>query len=174
MIREIEIPGAAEAWSVLSLALDPVTPPPHLRERLMASVERAARYRSFSRELASWFDLTESRVRDLLARIDDPLAWAPGFGRVIGTIHFEPGPKLASAHCGLVRMKDGARVPLHRHVEREVTLVIEGGIIDGGGHRYGPGEALEMLPGSTHVLRVQGNPDAMLAVLQAEIDVLAG
>jgi quercetin dioxygenase-like cupin family protein len=59
-------------------------------------------------------------------------------------------------------------------VEREVTLVLEGGVVDGDGTRYGPGQALEMPPGSAHTLRVVGNPEALLAVVQADIDVIAG
>ncbi|MGO9833691.1 MAG: cupin domain-containing protein [Polyangiaceae bacterium] len=171
---EIEMTRDLEAWSVLSLALQPVAPPLDLRGRLMASIERSARFRPFSRDIARWFDLTERAARDLLARVDDPAAWEPGVGRILGFMHFEPGPRLAPAHCGLVRMKDGARVPLHRHVEREVTLVLEGGVVDGDGTRYGPGQALEMPPGSAHTLRVVGNPEALLAVLQADIDVIAG
>jgi quercetin dioxygenase-like cupin family protein len=173
MISESDVSTNAKAWVLLSLALEPLAPASHLRERLVASVARCDRYRPFFRDLAACFDMTERGVRELFARVDRPDAWAPGVGRTVGFMHFQPGPRLASSHCGLVRMGDGARVPRHRHREREVTFVLEGTVVDGDGTRYGPGQILDMAPGSTHALTVRGEPEALLAVLQSEIDVVA-
>jgi mannose-6-phosphate isomerase-like protein (cupin superfamily) len=166
-----------EAWVALSLALPPSPPPSDLRGRVMAAAERAAPYRPFLPPLAACFDLSERAVHDLLARMDDPKAWTPGVGATLAFLHFEGGPRLAESgampHCGVARMRSGARVPRHAHKAREVTFVLRGAVTEGEGRRFEAGQVLDMPPGSTHSLRITGEPDALLVVLLSEIEIVA-
>jgi hypothetical protein len=169
--------GTADAWAALALGQAPCAPPDALRARIMASVDRTAAYRGFLPRFARSFDLADAALHGLLARMDDPAAWTPGAGDTLGFLHFQAGPALVTAgaapHCGIARVRSGARVPLHRHSGREVTFVLRGAVDDDAGRRFIPGEVLEMGPGSTHSLRITGDPDALLAVLLSEIEIVA-
>jgi quercetin dioxygenase-like cupin family protein len=167
-----------EAWTALALGVDPVTPAPHLRERLLAAADRALPFRPHLPAFAACFDLGEPEVHELLARMDDPAQWTPGLGATRAFLHFDGGPRIrrepgaGAAHCGVTRMKHGARIPLHTHKGREVTFVLRGEIIDESGARFGPGSAIDMAPGSAHAIIVQGTPEALLAVRFSEIEIV--
>jgi hypothetical protein len=166
----------AQAWTALALALAPSPPPSELRARVMAAAARATPYRSFLPRFAACFDLSERAAHDLLARMDDPKAWTPGVGATVAFLHFEAGPGFATSggtpHCGLARMRNGARVPSHAHKGREITFVLRGAVFDGEGARFEAGGVLDMPPGSSHSLRVTGEPDALLAICLSEIEIV--
>ncbi|HMJ11906.1 MAG TPA: cupin domain-containing protein [Polyangiaceae bacterium] len=161
-----------EAWSLLSTALDPRDPPASARERLLSEISGPARYAPFAPAIARHFDLDGVASRALLARVPDPTAWTAGVEPILGFMHFKPGPRLGRAHCGLVRMKSGMRVPAHRHRDRELSYVLEGLLFDDEGHEYGPGGVIDMPAGSIHVLHVAREADALVAVAQARTDFL--
>jgi quercetin dioxygenase-like cupin family protein len=171
MSDEHRIMNANDAWSVLASSLEPLPPPAGARDRLLDAIARAAPYRTLLPGFAAVFDLTESRVHELLARMEDPRAWTPGVGGVTAFLDFQAGPRLAPAHCGIARMKNGALVPRHRHRAREITFVLRGGLVDTDGNTYRAGQVLEAPTGSAHSLRVIGEPDALLAVLLAEVEI---
>lgn len=160
-----------DAWSVLASGLEPMPPPAGARDRLLEAIARAAPYRAMLPNFAAVFDLTERGVHELLARMDDPAAWTPGVGGVTAYLDFEAGPRLATAHCGVARMKNGALVPRHRHRAREITFILRGGVVDGEGNRYRAGQIIDAPTGSAHSLRVVGEPEALLAVLLAEVEI---
>ncbi len=170
----------AEAWTALALALAPSPLPTELRARVMAAAERASPYRSFLPRLAACFDLSEPAVHDLLARMDDPKAWTAGVGATLAFLHFEAGPGLdgagAAAHTlrGSHACGAGTRVPRHEHKGREITFVLRGAVTDGDGARFEAGQVLDMPAGSSHSLRVTGEPDALVASLLTEIEIVLG
>jgi hypothetical protein len=165
-----------QAWMAFTLALAPLPPPSDLRARVIAAAERSAPYRSFLPRLAVCFDLSEKAVHDLLARMDDPNAWTPGIGATSAFLHFDAGPGLTGSgptpHCGVARIRSGARVPRHEHKGREITFVLRGAVTDGDGARFEAGQVLDMPPGSAHSLRVTGDPDALVAILLSEIEIV--
>jgi ChrR Cupin-like domain len=138
----------------------------------MSAIEGAARYLPFAQDLAEHFDLSARAARELLERIDASEAWTPGVSPILGFFHFRPGPRLAPLRAGFVRMQGGTGFPLHRHRDRELTLVLEGAMIDGDGVRYAPGVAIDMPPGSTHTLRAESEGPALLALLHGSIEML--
>lgn len=164
---------ATEAFTLLSAELEPIRPPLPLRLRLMATIEGAARYLPFAAAVAEHFALSPAHARELLLGIDGAGSWTRGVSPVLGFFHFRPGPSLAPLRGGFVRMQSGAAFPLHRHRDRELTLVLEGEMVDGDGVRYAPGEALDMPPGSAHTLRVADGAPALLALLHGSIEMLA-
>lgn len=171
MNDEPRIMSANDAWSVLASSLEPLPPPPGARDRLLEAIDRAAPYRTLLPGVAAVFDLTERGVHELLARMHDPRAWTQGVGGMTAFLDFQAGPRLAPAHCGLARMRNGARVPQHRHRAREITFVLRGAMTDEDGHTYRAGQVLDAPAGSAHSLRVIGEPDALLAVLLAEVEI---
>jgi quercetin dioxygenase-like cupin family protein len=159
-----------DAWSILASSLQPLPPPAGAREGLLEAIAAAAPYRALLPGFAATFDLTGREMHGVLARMSDPRAWTTGLGPVAAFLDFHPGPRLAPAHCGVARMMSGARVPQHRHRAREITFVLRGGLADGDGNTYRPGQVVDAPAGSAHSLRVIGDPDAVLAVLLAEVE----
>jgi hypothetical protein len=162
--------SADDAWTVLASSLEPLPPPVGARDRLLAAVAAAAPYRALLPSLAATFDLTDRALHALLARMHDPDAWMPGVSGVIAFLDFQGGPRLGPAHCGIARMKSGSRIPRHRHRAREINFVLRGGLVDDAGTSYLPGQVLDAPAGSTHALRVIGEPEALLATLLTEVE----
>ncbi len=167
---------AGDAWGALVLGVAPSPPPDALRARILAAADRAAPFQRFLARFARCFDLSDSALHPLLARMDEPAAWTPGLGATLAFLHFDPGPGLrtaaGTAHCGIARMRSGARVPAHRHQGREITFVLRGRVRDDQGRSFEAGDMLDMSPGSSHALQIAGEPDALLAVLVSEIEIL--
>jgi hypothetical protein len=165
----------ATIWTALALGAEPSPPPPGLRERILASADLAAPYRPHLPAFAGCFDLSDAQVLRLLERMGDPAEWTPGLGATIAFLHFEAGPRCdfggALAHCGVARMRDGARIPRHVHKGREVNFVLRGELVDGEGRRVGPGQVLDSAPGSRHSLAIRGEPEALLAVMLPEVEI---
>jgi len=161
-----------DAFQLLAMALDPVTPPASTRVRLMAAIEGPARYLPFCAKLSSHFDLPEAKMRELLMRIDEPSTWKRGIAPIEGSYNFRPGPALAPLHGGFVRLLSGAGFPLHRHRDRELTFVLSGRLQDDAGKPFEPGSVIEMAPGSIHALSVTGDAPALLAILSGGIEML--
>jgi hypothetical protein len=162
----------SQVAALLSCALEPVAPGDDAKARLFSAIDAGAKYAPFCADLAEHFDLSRERVLELLSCIDEPGAWTQGIHPIQGFLHFRPGPRFASLHGGFTRMESGAGFPLHRHRDREVTCVLEGALRDGDGNRYGPGEAIDMPPGSQHTLRVDGDGPALLALLHGGIEMI--
>jgi quercetin dioxygenase-like cupin family protein len=163
---------ALDVFRLLASGLPEVSPPSSLRSRLLSGIEGRARYLPFAADLAAHFDLSYGAARELLLGIDGSGQWTQGVSPVLGFFHFRPGPRLATLRGGFVRMQAGAVFPLHRHRHRELTLVLEGQMVDGDGVRFEPGEALDMPEGSTHTLRVADGGPAMLALLHGAIEMV--
>jgi hypothetical protein len=172
MSDERPILTAEDAWTVLASSLEPMLPPPGARDRLLAAVAAAAPYRALLPRLGATFDLTDRALHELVARMRDPRAWTPGpLDGVIAFLDFQGGPRLGPAHCGIARMKGGFRIPRHRHKAREINFVLQGGLVDDAGTTYLAGQVMDSAAGSTHALRVIGEPEALLAVLLAEFEI---
>jgi len=169
MPREVD---EDEALSLLGLALEPARLPPGGRARLLADVERRARYLPFTRPLSELFALPEETMTAVLASAREETAWKAGVLPVERFFHFPAGPAVQPLHAGLVRMTSGAVIPAHRHRDREVTFVLEGAVADESGARRGPGESFDLPAGSIHTLRIEGDGYSVLAVLSGGIEFL--
>ena len=162
--------GRPDAWELLALSLEPVLPPPEARSRLMAEVTGRLRYAPFAGDLSRHFELGAADVDALLARVSDAGAWTPGIDPIVAFLHFRPGPELRPLRAGLVRMKAGARVPTHRHRDRELTYVLEGVVLDETGKRFSAGEAIVAPAGSVHSISVDTAREAVIALLHGGIE----
>jgi putative transcriptional regulator len=159
---------AAVADSLVALGddLPAVTPRPSARDALLAAAapapERAGR---FADALGRLIDRGADAARDLLARIHDAAAWEGSPWPGVQLMHLPGGPATAGADVGFVRVPAGARFPYHRHADTELTLVLQGAKRLDDGRVLGPGEALEMGPGSAHGFTALEGPDLVFAVV---------
>jgi len=161
----------AQAFLALAVAVTPVSVGSDARARFIDAME-AERYLPFLGELSARFDVAEDAMRALLTRIDEPGSWVRGVSPIQGHMNFRPGPRHAPLRGGFARMEGGMRLPHHRHTDRELTLVLEGELLDGEGRSYGPGASIDMPPGSAHSLSVPDGKQAVVALLHGRIEML--
>jgi len=127
----------------------PVAPSASVHARLMASIGGGALER-FSSRMASLFDVTVDRARELLGLIERPASWEIS-GPGLELVHFEGGPAAAAADCGFVRLAPNAAFPLHTHAGEEVSLILAGTLKDRRtGRTYGPGDEIVSSEHSEH------------------------
>ena len=127
----------------------PVAPSPDVHARLMASIGGGT-FERFSQRMASLFDVTVDRARELLGLIDRPASWEAAMPGV-GLVHFDGGPAAAAADCGFVRLAPNTAFPLHTHAGEEVSLILAGTLKDRRtGRTYGPGDELVETQDSEH------------------------
>ncbi len=158
----------AAAWSMLALALEPETPPPEVRSRLLRSVHGAQRYLPFVGRLSRLFDVEVPRMRQLLIDAADPQSFSHAIVPGIRIIHFATGPAVVGRHAGLARVRQGFEFPTHRHLVEEVTVVLEGMLVEDDGRVHAAGDVLVRAPGSRHALSVI--EPSVLATLVGPID----
>jgi putative transcriptional regulator len=155
-----------ELWSALPSALPDAEPPPTLRSRLMSTVHTPhERFGPFQSKMADMIDLGVDKVRDLLALIADPKSWVPGPLPGVDLVHFDGGPRVASADVGFVRVPAGAHFPHHRHVGTERGLILLGGYTDSSGHVRRAGDMDEKQPGTEHSYVVSKDSDLVMLVV---------
>lgn len=160
-----------DAFLALAAAAEPMPVGTSARERFRSALA-AEPYLPFSAELGRAFELESEAMRALLRRIDDPAHWIPGASPMQGYLDFQPGPSLRPLHAGFARMLGGMRIQTHRHVDRELTFVLSGLLLDDAGREYRPGSALDMPRGSVHGIRVPEGTEAVVALLSGRIEML--
>jgi anti-sigma factor RsiW len=157
-----ELAAFQQTADALGTAIEPVTPPPQVLQRLLATVG-GSRFEPLSARLARLFDVTIDRARELLGLIERPASWVPQMPG-IALIHFDGGPRAAVADCGFVRLAAGATFPPHTHLGEEIVTVLVGRIHDITNDRViGPGEDYVQAEGTTHVLVCLGEEDCIYA-----------
>lgn len=141
-------------------------PPSALRARLLETVARSdERYAPFWQRLGEMFDLPLDKMRRVLTDLHSPERWQPAPIPGVSLLHFDGGPQVAAADCGLVRLEPGTPFPEHSHLGRELVLVLAGGYREHTGKTYTPGDAHEMQPGTAHSLRADAEHGCLFAVL---------
>ena len=163
--------ATAEALALVSLALEPLATSSEARARLLA--EAGARsWGGFHQAMARLFDLSGAAVRELVRRARDASQWQPGPIAGVDLFHLEGGPRLVLADCGLVRLAPGTAFPHHRHVGTEVSLILEGSLIESTGRVFHPGDLHELGKDSEHSFRISDDgPCVFAVVLSAGIEI---
>lgn len=140
---------ATELDSYLAL-IPPVAPSPDVKARLLASVG-GGRFERFVDRMASLFDVSAERARELLALVERAASWehpVPG----VSLIHFKAGPACATADCGFVRISAGCKFPWHTHRGEEVNVILVGSARDADGKVLHAGDELVQPQNSAHDL----------------------
>ena len=160
-----------DALAFHAAALPPIPPSGAGRERLLATLRGADRFRPFLGPLCQMLDLCEEEVMRLLAGIDDPASWDVGPLPGIYLTHFQPGPRLAVVDAGFVRVVAGHSIPRHRHRGPEVAFVLEGTLWEDGVPHH-PGHVVESGAGSVHESSAGGERDLVFAVTHNGIEMV--
>jgi putative transcriptional regulator len=139
----------------------PLAPSPDVRTRLLASAG-GGRFEKFAARLATLYDVTVDRARELLGLMERPASWdaaMPG----IGLVHFDGGAAYAAADCGFIRLAPGMTFPLHTHRGEEVSLILTGQLLDHEGRILKAGEELIQAEGTTHHITATGDVECIFA-----------
>jgi hypothetical protein len=137
-----------------------LAPDPSIRSRLLAQLSGRERYTLFADDVSRTFGLNIEDALNALRAIHDPTAWADGpfpGSRVLTT------PQLTERRVVIAELPLGTHIPKHGHSERELTLVLDGELLEGSESVHGPGSVLDMPVGSAHEIAVVGK-HACLAV----------
>ncbi len=149
--------GAAQA---------PTAPDPKVRERLLKSVNASTRFEGYLERLADLFDLGVARLREILAGAEnDAGVWHDSGVAGVSLMHFDGGPRVATADCGLVRLEPGCTFPRHTHHGDEHALVLRGEVHDDSGCVFRPGDFAHMPAGSSHSFTAGDAEPLLLAVV---------
>jgi anti-sigma factor ChrR (cupin superfamily) len=168
---EAELALFEEALSRRAERLAAVQPSSAVRERLLATLSHADRFRPFLDRLAAMVDQPTDFVRRLLERMEDGTLWEPGPLPGLHVAHFEPGPRVRAADAGLVRVAAGVAVPRHRHIGDEVSFVLEGTLCEDG-VRHFPGQMLQSAKGTVHGFSAGADRDLVFVVTHSGFEFL--
>ena len=156
----------------LALELEPVTPAPSVRDRLMASIDdEAERYAPFVSAMQKVFDLGRDAMQQVFERAKDAAQWEAGPYPGSMLFHFDGGPAMAAADCGLVKFPAGFVHPYHEHLGRESILVLAGSHTEDAGPVVGPGAVPVHDTGTGHAYVVGDEPYVFAIALEVGIRV---
>jgi putative transcriptional regulator len=87
--------------------------------------------------------------------------------------HFDGGPRVASADCGLVHLAPGIEFPTHRHLGREWNLVLAGSADESSGVLWLPGDLVVHETDTVHGFRAhEHEPLLLAAILENGLEIL--
>jgi len=167
---EAERRQLAECFARLSALAEPerTSLAPGLARLLSAVNQSEERFSPLFDKLTGLFDLSADALRALFARAANESEWEPGPMPWVSLFHFQGGPAVGSFDSGFVRFKKGMPHPRHRHLGRELVLVLDGRYFDHEEQRwYGPGDLHDMSAGTEHALQMGADRDVLLAVVMA-------
>ncbi len=159
-----------ELLAVVALAEAPVLPSDRVRTQVLASLDLNQRYAGFVERLATFFDLSHERIRELLAATDavPEQPWEPSGVPGISFLHFDGGTRVAAADCGFVHVTPGTSFPAHRHVGEEWVFIVAGQAQEDSGEIWSPGDLIYRAPDSGHAFRAIGDEPLIYAVVLHE------
>jgi quercetin dioxygenase-like cupin family protein len=154
-----------EAFEVLALTVEPLTPRPELRTRVCASLDPDRRFEALRPRLAQLLDLADADAARLLG------AWegsGEGWVQALPGVRFYPfagGPRVAASTCRLVEVQPGAGLPRHEHAADEWWLVLQGMAEEDSGQIFQVGDLLHRGAGSAHSFRALGSEPYRFAIV---------
>ena len=107
----------------------------------------------------------------MLAKIDDAATWIEAPFPGVRYFNFTPGATAGAVEAGVVRLGPGARFPRHRHLGREVSLVLDG-LLEDRGAVHGPGSVVEAELGSAHDYAAGPGRDLLLVSVHGGFEIL--
>ena len=165
-----ELDALLDAAGELGGLVQPVAPSGAARARLLDAARGGERFARFAGRFAELFDVGVDRARELLGLIDQPGAWEPGPARHAWLVHFQTGPRLATADAGFVKLAAGERFPWHRHEGEEHSLILQGAAADSLSGRLNVGDEGRLDGGSEHDVVALGDEDLIFAVWVRGVD----
>ena len=153
-----------------------VLPSAALRAAVLRSAVPGLRLDGFAARFIALFDLDPARAQEILraAHAPESAPWVAPGAPEIRLLHFDGGPRVATADCGLVWLAAGTRFPRHSHRGDEWSLILSGSEEEeGSGERWEPGDLVVRRAGSIHAFRAIGPEPLLFAVvLEGGIDLV--
>lgn len=145
--------GLDEARVVFALAqaMPSLAPASDVRTQLFSRLRSSERYTLFGGELASALGMTADAAREALRMIDDARVWQPGDSA--GSRMFA-NDALRERGAIIVDLPEQTSFAKHAHREREITIVLDGLLIENGSAERRPGDVIDMPIGSEHSIAV--------------------
>lgn len=138
-----------ELLALLAEELPAQPPEPHVRARLVSTLQGATRWAPYAEEIAHVFAIELGAVREALGLVERG-DWQPGPWPGSRWLRTEG---LTRGHALIADMPAGLTIARHRHPGRELTYILDGELLeDGQVHRSG--ELVDKAPGSVHALTV--------------------
>lgn len=159
-----EVRALDDALDVLEDVPGELTPPPGLRDAILAAASPVGRFERFADRLAAMLDVTRERAVSLLDAIPD-LPWQPAHLPGSATCWVDGGPATDGAIRGFVRYPAATPFPEHRHLGRETVLFLSGGATMSDGAECRPGDVHVMPAGSRHSFETHPGPDLLYFVV---------
>ena len=156
-----ELAAYREAAHQLVSVMPTAVPGHAVKARLMASIGEG-RFERFSSRMASLFDVTVDRARELLGLVERDASWQQGLPG-LALVHFPGGPACAHADCGFIRLAPGCTFPWHTHRGEEVSVILAGTLRDHEGRLLRPGDELVQASGSQHEITAHGDEEVIFA-----------
>lgn len=160
-----------EVLGLLPLAETPLVATTAMRDRLLASLDPATPYEGFVRRVGELFDLSAEKVRAIFRDLADATKWEPTLLDRVSTFHLDGGPRAATADCGITRFGAGTVFPSHRHVGREVMILLSGAIRFDDGRVARVGDRIEMADGTRHAFTVLDEDVVAANLLEGHIEL---
>jgi quercetin dioxygenase-like cupin family protein len=154
----------------LALAVSEQTPPPELRQNLLARI--AQQPSSPAREIREEIHLpiaTSRQLSEIFSLHADDGDWhAIGPGMLTKTLFVDQSRATVTS---LVRMLPGTALPPHRHLGDEQIYVLEGDCYVQGA-RLGPGDFHHAAPGTVHESTYTVDGTTFLLIAPADYEIL--
>jgi len=151
--------ASVETWTALALSLEPIAPEVDVRANLVARLAGSERFAPFAADVARVFGVTREAARAALLSIDDAGVWRDGMwpgARVCAT------PELQAVNTVIARLPAATQIPKHPHGQRELTLVLQGCLIEDGRAQHGPGDVLDMASDTSHAIAVSASGECLV------------
>ena len=152
-------PVLSSLTGMLSRGLQPIAPSAQARTRWLEALQGPERYALFGTELARCFDVALSDAHAALRMIHDSDVWQPG--QMNGASWFTT-PALRDHGVVLSRLPARTFLAKHTHSMRELTLVLDGLLIEDGMARRSPGDVIDMAVGTQHELAVSEHDECLV------------
>ncbi len=156
--------------STVTKQIQPLSPSPGLRDKLMNTVTSETSAPGFADRLSRFFKLDLRVVHQHLADLANITApnWEATRLEGIWLKHFDGGPGLQQADCGFVYMEPGTSAPMHRHIGNEWMMVLQGEALIGDGQSMLAGDVLLSPAESCHEFSAVGKQALVFAVIVFE------
>ncbi|TQV87308.1 cupin domain-containing protein [Aliikangiella coralliicola] len=151
----------------------PLKPSERLKQNLLSSIECPERLVAYRARFGRLFDLSVSEVESLFEHLSCDInelnrtVWKLFKPEGIFFMHFDGGPKVKQAECGLVYMKVGTKIPRHIHREDETVMVLQGEVFENSNNLYYPGDIVFKPKGSEHQVTAGDSQSVILGILKS-------
>lgn len=158
--------GLGDTLARLPLGLPlQAAPPDETRGRLFASVDHLERFSPHAPALSDALAVPENDARLVLHRFSDDDGWRPAPVPGVTWRKAPVGAPRAGATAILARVEPGASFPRHKHLGDELTLVVQGAILDEHG-RIDAGRVTARRDGSEHTITADPSlPTCLCAIV---------